>query len=209
MGQYSSIRFPRTELGPPTRVESSSTKRFEESYPVATMVHFDFAARAGMPPVRVNWYDADLTPPRPEGLPDDQPMGFEREGLLFVGDHGSDSLQIRRRRSATAACVQDRRLRTSRRKRCRARPGTIANSSMPAKAGRSLMRTSSLNPKWRRRSCWATFRCEPEKWCAGIAQPEGHEQCHCAGVDCAVISWQLGLAISLQPGRRRGRTREE
>ncbi len=90
MGQYSfDTIFRALKLGPPARVESSSTKRFEESYPVATMVHFDFAAREGMPPVRVNWYDADLTPPRPEGLPDDQSMGFEREGLLFVGDHGS------------------------------------------------------------------------------------------------------------------------
>jgi predicted dehydrogenase len=90
MGQYSfDTIFRALKLGPPTRVESSSTKRFEESYPTATMVHFDFAARAGMPPVRVNWYDADLTPPRPAGLADDQPMGFENEGLLFVGDRGS------------------------------------------------------------------------------------------------------------------------
>lgn len=90
MGQYSfDTIFRALKLGPPTRVESSSTKRHEESYPVATMVHFDFAARQGMPPVRVNWYDADLTPPRPEGLADDETMGSENEGLLFVGDHGS------------------------------------------------------------------------------------------------------------------------
>ncbi len=79
--------FRVLRLGPPERVEGSSSELFKESFPKASIIHFTFPARGEMPPVRLAWYDGGLRPPRPEGLaPGDK---FDAEGLLFVGDNGS------------------------------------------------------------------------------------------------------------------------
>jgi len=51
------------------------------------MVHYEFAARGDMPPVRVNWYDGGLLPARPEELEPDRPLDPE-DGIIFVGDKG-------------------------------------------------------------------------------------------------------------------------
>ena len=90
MGCYSfDTIFRVLKLGPPESVEASSTKRFSETFPVASMIHFTFPARGDMPPVRLNWYDAGLRPPRPRELEDGREMGQESEGLMFVGDRGT------------------------------------------------------------------------------------------------------------------------
>ena len=81
--------FRVLKLGPPESVEASSTKRFKETFPVASMVYFNFPARGDQPPVRVTWYDGSLRPPRPIELEDGREMGQENEGLLFVGDRGT------------------------------------------------------------------------------------------------------------------------
>ena len=79
--------FRVLRLGPPERVEGSSSEIFKESFPKASIIHFTFPTRGEMPPVRLTWYDGGLRPPRPEGLaPGDK---FDVEGLLFVGDNGS------------------------------------------------------------------------------------------------------------------------
>jgi hypothetical protein len=38
-----------------------------------------------MPPVKINWYDGGLRPPKPEELGDEE---YPDEGMLFVGDEG-------------------------------------------------------------------------------------------------------------------------
>lgn len=92
MGSYSfDTIFRVLKLEAPTSVEASTTERFPESYPWATMIHYTFAERGNMPPVKFTWYDAGLKPPRPEELEPGRPwMGTENdeEGLLFVGDKG-------------------------------------------------------------------------------------------------------------------------
>jgi predicted dehydrogenase len=59
------------------------------SYPVATTVEYEFAARASNPAVKVFWYDGNLLPPRPPFLPDDMtlPRG-DGGGGVFIGDRG-------------------------------------------------------------------------------------------------------------------------
>jgi predicted dehydrogenase len=57
------------------------------SYPVATSVHYQFAARGTQPAVKLNWYDGGLYPPRPDVLPDDVPLKSEG-GVIFIGDKG-------------------------------------------------------------------------------------------------------------------------
>jgi predicted dehydrogenase len=57
------------------------------SYPVATAVHYQFPARGAQPPVKLNWYDGGLYPPRPDLLPDDVPLKSEG-GVIFIGEKG-------------------------------------------------------------------------------------------------------------------------
>lgn len=57
-----------------------------EITPHGEMAYFDFAARGKFGPLRVTWYDGGLRPPRPAGLPDEDPM--PDRGAYFVGDKG-------------------------------------------------------------------------------------------------------------------------
>ena len=93
MGSYSfDTIFRVLKLEAPVSVEASSTERYEETYPLATIVRYHFASRGDMPPVKFTWYDGGLKPPRPEELEEGRPLKGEGEeedeGLLFVGDRG-------------------------------------------------------------------------------------------------------------------------
>jgi predicted dehydrogenase len=93
MGSYSfDTIFRVLKLEAPASVEASSTERFEETYPVASLIHYNFAARGTMPAVKFTWYDGGLKPPRPEELEEGRAFigegEEEDEGLLFVGDRG-------------------------------------------------------------------------------------------------------------------------
>ncbi|MHC4545126.1 MAG: Gfo/Idh/MocA family oxidoreductase [Planctomycetota bacterium] len=64
----------------------------KETYPVASIVRYEFGARGKMPPVKLTWYDGGMLPPRPEGhLPH---KGLGGNGAFLIGDkavikHGS------------------------------------------------------------------------------------------------------------------------
>jgi predicted dehydrogenase len=93
MGSYSfDTIFRVLKLEAPVSVEASTTDRYDETYPMASIIHFDFGARADMPPVKFTWYDGGLKPPRPDELEPGRPFKIpeeeEDEGLLFVGDGG-------------------------------------------------------------------------------------------------------------------------
>jgi predicted dehydrogenase len=93
MGSYSfDTIFRVLKLEGPVSVEASSTERFDETYPLATIVRYNFAARGSMPPVKFTLYDGGLKPARPEELEEGRPFKGdgeeEDEGLLFVGDRG-------------------------------------------------------------------------------------------------------------------------
>jgi predicted dehydrogenase len=91
MGCYSfDTIFRVMKLEAPMSVEASSTPRYDETYPLASIIYFNFPARGDMPPVRLTWYDGGLTPPRPKGMDERRPMSGEQgEGLLFIGDKGA------------------------------------------------------------------------------------------------------------------------
>jgi hypothetical protein len=86
--------FRALKLGHPESVQASSTRVNKETFPLASMVTYQFPARDQMPPVKVVWYDGGLRPPRPEELEEDREMGAM--GHLLVGDKGKI---ISRRRS--------------------------------------------------------------------------------------------------------------
>ena len=93
MGSYSyDTIFRVLKLEAPVSVEASSSDRYDETYPLASIIHYDFGARGDMPPVKFTWYDGGLKPPRPDDLEPGRPFKWEGEdgdeGLLFVGDRG-------------------------------------------------------------------------------------------------------------------------
>jgi predicted dehydrogenase len=76
------------KLGHPVSIHASSTQLFEETYPKASMVHYDFPDREGMGPVQLTWYDGNLKPRRPDELEDNREFGEGSGGILVVGHKG-------------------------------------------------------------------------------------------------------------------------
>jgi predicted dehydrogenase len=79
--------FDALRLGPPTRIQGSSTPVFEDSVPAACVVHYDFDGRDGMPPLKLHWYDGGMMPPRPEELEPGEELDRE-DGAILVGEKG-------------------------------------------------------------------------------------------------------------------------
>lgn len=77
--------FKALKLGHPTSVEASSTKLDPEVYPLGVIARYEFPARDGMPPVKLNWFDGGLMPPRPEGL---EP-GRRMSDVTYIGEKGA------------------------------------------------------------------------------------------------------------------------
>jgi predicted dehydrogenase len=79
--------FWALKLKYPVSVEASSTAVNNETYPLASMVHYEYPAREGMPAVKVHWYDGGLTPERPEAL-ETRRLGQASSNVLFIGSKG-------------------------------------------------------------------------------------------------------------------------
>ncbi|MHC4097427.1 MAG: Gfo/Idh/MocA family protein [Planctomycetota bacterium] len=56
----------------------------KETYPSASRVTYQFAARDGMPPVKLTWWDGGIFPPPHK----DMPKGFSGNGAILIGDKG-------------------------------------------------------------------------------------------------------------------------
>jgi len=82
---YLNTPFRALNLKSPTSVEASSTRVFDETPPLASIVTLEFPARGGMPPVTVVWYDGGLKPPAPQEL---EGVPLPAEGTLYIGDEG-------------------------------------------------------------------------------------------------------------------------
>jgi hypothetical protein len=84
--QFISI-FRALKLGYPTSVEACSSGVNSETAPLASIVRYDFPARAGMPPVKLTWYDGGLMPARPDELEEGLRFG-DADDNLYIGDKG-------------------------------------------------------------------------------------------------------------------------
>lgn len=92
------IDQPYTALGLtwPNNITASSSpfgggNENPASYPMATMVQYEYPAVGARAPVKLFWYDGGLMPPRPAMLPDEEPMnnpGSDGGGGVFVGEKG-------------------------------------------------------------------------------------------------------------------------
>ena len=99
--------FRALKLGAPTSVQASSSRVNKETFPLASMVTYEFPPReatvqannhqvrgqagvgagaVAMPPLKAVWYDGGLRPARPAGLEDGEAMGSN--GRLLIGEKG-------------------------------------------------------------------------------------------------------------------------
>jgi len=76
--------FSALKLSYPSSVEACATKVNDETFPLASIVRFEFPARGDMPKVLLAWYDGGMKPPRPEEL---EP-GRKMTSVIFIGDKG-------------------------------------------------------------------------------------------------------------------------
>ncbi len=79
--------FSALKLDAPKSLCASSTLFNDETLPLASTVHYEFAARGDMPPVTLHWYDGGIIPARPPELDEGRELSRE-DGLIFVGDKG-------------------------------------------------------------------------------------------------------------------------
>jgi len=76
--------FSALKLKYPISVESCATKVNNETFPLASIVRYEFPARGDMPPVKLHWYDGGMKPPRPDELE----RGRQMTSVIFIGDKG-------------------------------------------------------------------------------------------------------------------------
>ncbi len=89
LGQPTSAHGSVAVVREPLVAERSYKSRkanFPETFPHASIVTWDFPARGNLPPVRLNWYDGGIKPPRPLGMDPARPMPID--GIYFGGDKG-------------------------------------------------------------------------------------------------------------------------
>lgn len=77
-------------LTAPTSVECVKKEGVGQyTFPLRTVIRFDFPARGSMPPVKIFWYDGLQKRPHFEGISDDELLGDkDSNGSLFIGEKG-------------------------------------------------------------------------------------------------------------------------
>lgn len=78
--------FRNLKLKYPTSVQAVSSLVNKETYPLASIIRYEFPARKKMPPVSLTWYDGGLRPLRIKELLDGEQM--RPGGTLYIGKKG-------------------------------------------------------------------------------------------------------------------------
>jgi len=78
--------FRALKLKYPVSVQAVSTLVNQETYPLGSMIRYEFPEREGMPPLTLTWYDGGLRPHRLPGIVDGEKLG--PGGVLYIGDFG-------------------------------------------------------------------------------------------------------------------------
>ena len=79
--------FYALDLGAPSAVEATTSPLKAESYPLWSVLRYEFAAQGDRPAVTLTWHDGGKTPPRPRDLPEGAKLSDN--GIYFVGDVGT------------------------------------------------------------------------------------------------------------------------
>jgi predicted dehydrogenase len=82
--------FWALKLGHPTYVEANTThddpEISTETYPVASIVRYQFPERNGLPPLQLTWFDGGMLPPQPWEL--EPGRKIPSNGCIFIGEEG-------------------------------------------------------------------------------------------------------------------------
>ncbi len=78
--------FRALKLKYPTTFQAVSTLVNDETYPLGSMVTYEYPARENMPAVKLTWYDGGLRPPVIKELEEGGKMGTG--GTLYIGEKG-------------------------------------------------------------------------------------------------------------------------
>jgi predicted dehydrogenase len=80
--------FKVLNLGRPTSVLPFATELHKETYPLVTMLKYEFPARnENYPAVSLTWYDGMMRPPRPLELEANRDMRYNT--TMYIGDDGT------------------------------------------------------------------------------------------------------------------------
>lgn len=76
------------DLGFPTSIEATCTTLTGYTYPVSSVVTYEFPARGKFPALTYKWYDGDLRPAIPNFLKDRNPLTgqYHANGTMMIGD---------------------------------------------------------------------------------------------------------------------------
>jgi predicted dehydrogenase len=82
-----SVAYNVVEVKRPDGTTSSQRLRYNDSFPPATVVHYNFPARGKkLPALKFHWYDGGILPERPEELEPERRL--PESGTIFVGTKG-------------------------------------------------------------------------------------------------------------------------
>src|ERR1039458_8330395 len=84
---WGTMTIPPVDPSAASNTPQGRSRQKPVSYPVATTVHYQFAARGMQPPVKMTWSDGGLYPPRPDALPGDARLKSAGGGM-FIGEKG-------------------------------------------------------------------------------------------------------------------------
>ncbi len=79
--------FRAFKLKAPVSIEASCTELNGETYPLASLLTYEFGARDGFVPLTIKWYDGGLRPTRPDELETDRTV--PSHGAFVYGDKGT------------------------------------------------------------------------------------------------------------------------
>ncbi len=79
--------FYALDLDAPSAAEAKTSPLKAESYPLWTILRYEFAASGDRPAVTLTWYDGGKKAPRPRDIPENVPL--TDNGIYFVGDKGT------------------------------------------------------------------------------------------------------------------------
>lgn len=93
------------DLGAPTSIEALETSDYDpvkhaETFPIGSVIRYEFAAKGNRPAVQVTWYDGAQKPaasqdlPKGQGLPGIGALVIGDKGKIVYGSHGAAGLKI-------------------------------------------------------------------------------------------------------------------
>ena len=92
------------DLKSPTSIAAESSEMNDETFPLWSIVRFEFAAADDRPPLRLTWYDGDKQPPAEvtgvKRLPANGVLFIAERAKLFVPDYGRQPIVIPIRKGA-------------------------------------------------------------------------------------------------------------